>query len=256
MKRKGKLVDSLLGRSFINKYGDVVSVVEVQNAKCVIVRFVNGYEKAFQKNALLLGNFKSPYSKTLCGVGYLGEGTYKTYGEKRKHSPHYVLWHNMISRVYNKDKKFNQACYKDVTVCTAWHNFQSFAEWCDSQEGFNLLDENGKLFALDKDLIGGGVKIYSPETCCFIPPEINSFLTNRISCRGNLPVGVSLQSGRYKATCNWLSKAFYFENPVEAFNKFKVEKEIRAKDLAGKWKPFISDKAYESLIDYCVDIKG
>lgn len=253
MKRSCTLEGSLLGKSFSNKYGDVVSVIAVKSAKCVTVRFANGYEKDFQKNALLLGNFKSPYSKTLCGVGYLGEGTYKTCGEKRKHSSHYVLWHNMISRVYNKGKKFNQVCYKDVTVCEAWHNFQSFAKWCDSQKGFNLLDENGKLFALDKDL-GGGVKVYSPETCCFIPPEINSFLTNRFSRRGNLPVGVSLQSGRYKATCNWLSKAFYFENPVEAFNKFKVEKETRAKALAGKWKPFISEKAYESLINYCVDI--
>lgn len=45
-------------------------------------------------------------------------------------------------------------------------------------------------WALDKDILVKGNKIYSPETCCFVPQEINNLFTKRKSCRGTLPIGV------------------------------------------------------------------
>ena len=34
--------------------------------------------------------------------------------------------------------------------------------------------------------------MYSPDTCIFITQELNLFLTLLDSCRGNLPLGVSV----------------------------------------------------------------
>lgn len=79
------------------------------------------------------------------------------------------VWYQMISRCY---KDGGNRAYKDVTVCDEWHNYMAFRAWylqnCDL--------DNPNRFELDKDLFSGDSKIYSPQTCCFIPQEINSTL--------------------------------------------------------------------------------
>ncbi len=246
MSRSAKLKDSLLGRVFHNKYGETVTVSGFKSAKEVDVVFQHGWCGTYQKNALINGVFKSPYSKTLCSFGFIGEGSHSS-----KDVLHYRHWHNMITRVFSESKLKRSTCYEGVSVCNAWANFQNFCNWCNSVKGFGLRDDNGVLFNLDKDLLGGFD--YSPQNCVFIPTEINSFLTDRGKCRGNLLIGVSLQGGRYKSTCGWLKKAFYFDTEQEAFLKYKSEKELRAKQLAEYWKASISNEAYESLINFRVN---
>ena len=68
--------------------------------------------------------------------------------------------------------------YKGVEVCEEWYNFQNFAEWCETQKFLNAKDVKGKSYQLDKDILVKGNKIYSPDTCCFVPPEINSLFIN------------------------------------------------------------------------------
>ena len=43
---------------------------------------------------------------------------------------------------------------------------------------------------LDKDILVKGNKIYSPDTCCFVPKEVNTVFTKRQSKRGDYPIGV------------------------------------------------------------------
>lgn len=45
------------------------------------------------------------------------------------------------------------------------------------------------MWAIDKDIIGSG-RIYSPETCIFVPQRVNNFTTMRSVSRGNTPLGV------------------------------------------------------------------
>lgn len=48
-----------------------------------------------------------------------------------------------------------------------------------------------KYWHLDKDILVAGNKIYSPETCLFVPNRINSLLIRGVKT-GPLPLGVSM----------------------------------------------------------------
>lgn len=88
----------------------------------------------------------------------------------------------MIQRCYSKKELEKAPQYSDVEVCAEWIYFSNFKAWMETQ------DWEGK--ELDKDLLFEGNKIYSPETCCFIPQRLNVFLAaNRIN-RGSLFLGV------------------------------------------------------------------
>jgi hypothetical protein len=64
----------------------------------------------------------------------------------------------------------NKPTYVGCSVAAEWHLFSVFREWMISQEWKGL--------QLDKDLLVIGNKVYSPETCLFIPRNINTLLTN------------------------------------------------------------------------------
>ena len=66
----------------------------------------------------------------------------------------------------------------------------------------NYYEVENERMCLDKDVIIKGNKIYSPETCCLVSPQINSLFTKRQNYRGNLPIGVILYNGKYCAQCN------------------------------------------------------
>ena len=65
---------------------------------------------------------------------------------------------------------------------------------------------------LDKDILIKGNKIYSPQTCCFVPENLNSLITKNDSIRNNLPIGVSWDKKKNKfiSTCS----IYNFENNI------------------------------------------
>lgn len=79
----------------------------------------------------------------------------------------YRCWSRVLERSHSKAWKNKYPTYKDVTCCEDWKYFSVFMDWMETQpwEGNEL----------DKDLLGDG-SLYSPQTCVFIPPEINKAL--------------------------------------------------------------------------------
>jgi hypothetical protein len=159
----------------------------------------------------------------------------------------------MFRRTLLDAHKPRNSSYTDVQICEEWHNFQNFAEWMSSQV---ILDSS---WHLDKDLLVKGSKIYSPETCVFLPPEVNMFFTKRKSKRGDYPIGVSYRetTSRFLAGMTWEGKNVYlgsFSSPEEAFCAYKARKEQCAKELAEKWHDKIDARAYEALLNYTVEI--
>lgn len=116
--------------------------------------------------------FRDSSKPYMYGIGY-SKGTKENPATASggEHVEIFHTWYGMLGRCYGGDG--GKRNYKDVWVCEEWHNYMNFKQWYI--ERINTIDK--KYFALDKDLFGDGKRIYSPQTCCLIPQEINSCIT-------------------------------------------------------------------------------
>lgn len=87
----------------------------------------------------------------------------------------YKVWYSMLNRCYSEKYQNRYPTYKDCTVCDEWLSFANFKKWYDENYPHHLENKGIKL-DLDKDLLVTGNKIYSPDTCVFIPHEVNVLL--------------------------------------------------------------------------------
>ena len=246
----GKICKSLNSGDFkIVKYNDSRNV-EIQFLK-------TGYRKVAEMKEVKSGEIKDPYLPSVYGVGVLG-AKYPTRvnGVKTKE---YVLWTNMLVRCYSDSSKKRRPTYEGCEVSDNFLYYEYFYEWCNKQIGFyNQGNENP--FHLDKDLLIKGNKVYNEDSCIFLPQEVNTLLTKCTASRGEYLIGVYW---------NKTNKAFramvrknkgkqehlgYFNTEIEAFNAYKVAKEIFIKEQANKWKGKIDDRAYNALMNYKVEI--
>lgn len=161
------------------------------------------------------------------------------------------IWRGMMDRGYSVIVKSRGKSYIETSVSEQWHSFECFKSWFDRHyiEGWDL----------DKDILVKGNKIYSPETCCFVPPEINRSITSSKTTRGQYPIGVSLdkRTGRFIAKIQIGKKQHYlgcFDTINEAFNAYKAEREKHIRNLADKWKDQIEPRVYDALYNYKVEI--
>lgn len=105
----------------------------------------------------------------------------------------YMIWSAMLQRCYDYKIHKIRPTYIGCTVCDEWKYFSNFKNWfyLNYKEGFHL----------DKDILVEGNKIYSPDTCRFVPPYLNMLLTEHGRARGDLPLGISKNRGSYRAKC-------------------------------------------------------
>lgn len=110
---------------------------------------------------------------------------------------YYRVWVAMIGRVYGNCKSKKKINYKSCSVHPDWKYFMTFRKWMME----NDIGMEG--YHMDKDLLSQDVKIYSPDTCVFIPSHINKFLLDRGNDRGEYPIGVHYdkQRDKYQAQC-------------------------------------------------------
>jgi hypothetical protein len=235
--------------SNVNFQGLVMTIFQYRGARDISVQFEDGtvIEKTAYKE-FESGSIKNPNHPTVWGVGYIGQGKYTARIDTKMSKP-YRTWCGMLQRCYSEKDRQRNPTYKDIAVCEEWHNFQNFAAWFDNNyvEGFYL----------DKDIICPDCKIYSPETCIFVPNEINVlFSANNISKKG-LPIGVSHKDNKYQTSVSMFNKQVYlgfFDTVEEAFEVFKSSKEKHMKELAKIWKDKIDPRVYDALMNYEVKI--
>lgn len=155
----------------------------------------------------------------------------------------YEIWHSILQRTVNEKYKSSHKAYKDASVCDEWLLLSNFKKWFDK----HYIDG----FCIDKDLLGFNNKIYSPDTCCMIPSEINNALTRKKRER-ELPIGVMKYKDKFKAVCR-LKHLGIFDTVEEARNAYLKEKKKHLVELANKWKDKIEPRAYDALINLDVD---
>jgi len=151
-----------------NKQGYKMWILKYESANDITVQFESGYLVSSKYVNFITGNIKDPYSKSVYGKGYLGEGKYKA-SENGKNTKAYAAWNSMLQRCYDKSTSYNLESYVGCTVCDEWLNFQSFAKWYYD----NHYKVKNKKLHLDKDIKYDGNKIYSPWTCLLVPSDIN-----------------------------------------------------------------------------------
>lgn len=140
--------------------------------------------------------------------------------------PFYSKWKDMLMRCYSDKYKEKHPTYEGCTVCEDWLIFSKFKYWMERQ------DWEGK--HLDKDILVEGNKIYSPETCIFVDHRINCFILDKVSQRGNYPIGVhwSKQNKKFASQISENGKVKslgFFNTPEEAhlaWRKAKYEQAI------------------------------
>lgn len=84
------------------------------------------------------------------------------------------LWKGVFHRCYDPTFLKKNPTYVGSSVSAAWNDFQVFAEDVQSMPHFNSIDTNKKSYYLDKDIITS-TKVYSKETCVFVPQIINAY---------------------------------------------------------------------------------
>jgi hypothetical protein len=246
---------SKVGEIFTTNEGFTVEIVNYKDSDNVDVIFEDGHIITVQYGHLKRGKVRNRNRASIFGVGFIGIGKYKTKEEDNsKHNKFYITWRNMIERCNSENYKQQYPSYNNCSTDEYWHNFQNFAKWYE--ENYNPEIMEG--WHLDKDILVKGNKVYSPETCCFVPNEINSFFVKGKSRRGNCLIGVSLhRDGKFMASCNLNKKVKnlgYFKTELEAFQAYKYFKENLATELADKWRGQITEQVYQALINYKVEI--
>ena len=181
---------------------------------------------------------------------------YSVYNPDGTQRKSYGAWKNMIRRCFDERLQEKYPTYRGCSVSDYFLNFSDFHEWCESQIGYR---EKG--FHLDKDILVKGNKVYSKDTCVFIPCGLNQFLVNRINFRGDNPVGVSFQkrNGLFHSRVNngfgKLLHIGYFENKEDAFNAYKEKKMAIALKLINYYKDQVDERVLVSLANVSFSIE-
>jgi hypothetical protein len=105
--------------------------------------------------------------------------------------PYYQKWSLMIQRCYSETYLKMRPSYRGCSVKHEWKYLSNFIKWVDEQP-----NRDWENCHLDKDILFEGNKVYSPETCVFISPKLNSFLLGIKSTQGDYPIGASFDKFR------------------------------------------------------------
>ena len=160
----------------------------------------------------------------------------------------YDSWCNLIGRCYSKSQLSRRPTYTGCKVCDEWLIYSNYKNW--------YLDNYIDGYHLDKDILSGNSKIYSPETCVFIPVNLNVLLTDRRNGRGKYPLGVNYEPkwNRYKACISIGGKVKhlgYFKTPELAHECWVAAKKKYVSECANEAyaKGEISERVRDALLN-------
>lgn len=182
-----------------NRCGKFKFLEILNNARAIIQFKGTGTITEVNLYHALKGKAKDKFARTVYGIGYIGNTN--TSSSSRE----YILWAAILGRCYG----INNVGYpyygaKGVTVCDRWHCLEYFIDDLPFIPGYNLWLQYPGKYELDKDSLQMDVpeylKVYSPETCCFINKSDNSRYAdkyqNQKGERKSKYIGVTKDNGK------------------------------------------------------------
>ncbi|MNR09757.1 hypothetical protein D3C85_1259730 [compost metagenome] len=219
-----------------NAYGDV-EILEYKDNTNVRVKFLNtGFEGWYPAGNIKTGKIMDYTAPVVAGVGFMGEGMHSSTNQNKS----YRHWVHMIKRCYSCTDEYKN--YHDKFVTEEWFNFQNFTDWALIQHGFNE-----RKWQLDKDILVQGNKIYSPETCCFVPARINSLVIKSDATGKAADEFGTIYFNVRIATGERVNKGF--KERDEGLAWYRAEREKAIKAVADEYKDVLDRRVYDAL--YC-----
>ena len=160
-----------VGTIYYSKYGEPMQILDYNGKFKVTIKFLDwyGYTTVANMDNIRRGSVKNPF-RILENGGYFGVGNHVASRDMSV----YKTWDALLRRAYMHLNESNKS-YINCSVAEEWRNFQVFADWYVWYRG--LLNPNYS-YQIDKDVLQWGQvnKIYSLQTCCLIPHELNNLL--------------------------------------------------------------------------------
>ena len=226
--------------------GMIAEIIEYKNWNDLVIKFENGYIiKIKDYTSFKKGIVKNPYYPSVYNIGYLGETSTRENGKPLKS---YKIWEAMIKRCYSKKSNINYPSYDKCEVCEEWLCYANFKKWYNE----NIYEIVGEKICLDKDILVQNNKIYSPETCIFVPEYINKLFMGHERTY-ELPKGVyKTKNKTYQATIRIKGEYIYlgtFNTIEEAKQSYDKAHLDYIKEVAEEYKNKIPQKLYNRLIE-------
>lgn len=146
----------------------------------------------------------------------------------------FLTWYSILDRVGKKR-------YKNVGISEDWLYFSNFKRFFDK----NYYDG----FVIDKDILSSpGCKMYSAETCCFIPKELNSSIMEF----SKEPHKLHFKNGEYYFTiCDQSENEFiHADNLKQLVQLYAVYRCVKVKSILSLHYHHINGKAIKKLKEY------
>lgn len=237
-----------VGLQFETNTSGTLEVISVHRKYAEIKFIKTGYTKTVAKCEVLNGKVKDPYFPLVHGRGFVGEGVFIP----KEHKENYARWYAIFRRCYDEaNNRFPN--YEHHFVNEDWFNFQSYMEWAVNQPNYNK-----KGWQLDKDLLVLDNLEYGPNSCCFIPKEVNmAIITNRIQ-ENVLGTGVIFDKklGKFLARAQQTHKKSKhigcYNTSEEAFEAYKTCKILYVRHLAEKYREELDPLVYEAMLNWKV----
>lgn len=241
--KKGPKQKIFVGDVFTTTNYDSCTVESYEGIYNILVRFTDGTLVKTESSALMKGCVRNPNHPTICGLGYSGVGEYSS----KTHPKIYQTWRSMFFRCYESLE--HNPTYEECYVSITWYNFQNFADW--------FIKNSVESWELDKDILVKSNKEYGPDTCCFVPKELNNIFRDKRKSGSSLPAGVSkLPSGNYQSHSSLGGQKVYLGsfNTVEGAKKAQQDF-VRTKvcKLLDKYFEKMSPKLRNSLYYFIYD---
>lgn len=156
-----------VGKTYQSKYDGEYTVTAIISKRYVEIEFADtGQVQYCSKDKVGRVKLRDWSKPQICGIGYSsGDHDHPDTHSTLDNYEAFHTWQNMIERCFDGKSRG----YKRVWVDDSWRDFRNFLKWHE-ENYYERCD-------LDKDLFSPpGYKRYSPDTCCFLPKEINQWL--------------------------------------------------------------------------------